>query len=225
MKVINFVLVIGILLTTYQGFSQKKKKTKPFEGSISYTVTPQGEIDASVSAQLPTEVKMYFKGTKTRMEQKTPMGSAIIIGDYTTKEQVVLIDMMGQKMALKSTKEETEKAQNEIPKGTVVAGTETKQIAGYNGKSYEFTQDGKTFTVYIAEGLDIPNSNWQTQFKDISGVLLEYVQVTGEDGEIKMLITAKEVKKEKVKDTMFTVPTGYQEMSMAEFKKMFGGGQ
>jgi hypothetical protein len=24
---------------------------------------------------------------------------------------------------------------------------------------------------------------------------------------------------------MFTIPTGYQEMSMAEFKKMFGGGQ
>jgi len=32
------------------------------------------------------------------------------------------------------------------------------------------------------------------------------------------------VKKGKVKDAMFTVPTGYQEMSITEFRKMMGGG-
>jgi hypothetical protein len=55
--------------------------------------------------------------------------------------------------------------------------------------------------------------------------MLEYMQAAGQEGDINLLITAKEVKKEKVKDTMFAVPTGYQEMSMTEFKKMFGGGQ
>ncbi len=224
MKLINYLFVFVISLVTIQSFAQKDKGNKPFEGHIFYTVAPQGDIDASVSAQLPTEIQMYFKGNKTRMEQKTPMGSAIIIGDISTKEQVVLIDMMGQKMALKSTKEETEKSQAEIPQGTITLGTETKQIAGYNCKKADFTQDGKTATIFIADELDIPNSNWQTQFKDVQGVMLEYTQVAGQEGDIKMLITAKEVKKEKVKDVMFTVPTDYKEMSMAEFKKMFGGG-
>ena len=223
MKYIKIILVVVISITAITGYSQKSK-SKAFQGHIFYSVTPQGDIDPSVSAQLPTEVQTYYKGSKTRMEQKTPMGSAIIIGDFETKEQVVLIDMMGQKMALKSTKEETEKAQSEIPAGTFTVGTETKQIAGYNCKSAEFTQDGKTVTLFITEDLDIPNSNWQTQYKDVKGVMLEYTQVAGEDGEIKMLISAKEVKQEKVKDTMFTIPAGYQEMSMAEFKKMFGGG-
>jgi GLPGLI family protein len=223
MRLINYLFVFVIAIMTIQVSAQKA--SKPFEGHIFYSVTPQGEVDASVSAQLPTEVLMYFKGSKIRMEQKTPMGSAIIIGDFSTKEQVVLIDMMGQKMALKSTKEETEKAQAEIPQGTLAMGTETKQIAGFNCKKGDFTQDGKTASVFITEELDIPNSNWQTQFKDVPGVMLEYTQIAGQEGEIKMLITAKEVKKEKVKDAMFTIPTGYQEMSMAEFKKMFGGGQ
>lgn len=225
MNLFNYLFVFVFSLAAIQGFAQKDKSSKPFEGHIFYTVAPQGELDASVSAQLPTAVQMYFKGNKTRMEQKTPMGSAIIIGDISTKEQVVLLDMMGQKMALKSTKEETEKGQAEIPAGTLTMGTETKQIAGYNCKKADFVQDGKTVAIYVTEELDIPNSNWQTQFKDVKGVMLEYTQITGEEGEIKMLITASEVKKEKVKDSMFSIPTGYQEMSMAEFKKMFGGGQ
>jgi hypothetical protein len=225
MKIYSILFLLVALFISTSVIAQKEKKNKAFEGFISYSVTPQGEVDASVAAQLPTEIIAYFKGDKTRLEQKTAMGSAIIIGNITTKEQVVLIDMMGQKMALKSTKEETEKAQAEIPKGTVTVGTETKTIAGYNCKKTDFTQDGKTSTIYITDEIDLTNSNWQTQYKDVEGVMLEYIQAAGQEGDIKLLITAKEVKKEKVKDTMFTVPTGYQEMSMAEFKKMFGGGQ
>jgi GLPGLI family protein len=225
MKISNCLLLFVAVLISCGAIAQKDKKNKAFEGFISYTVAPQGDIDPSVSAQLPTEIIAYYKGDKTRLEQKTAMGSAIIIGNMTTKEQIVLIDMMGQKMALKSTKEETEKAQAEIPKGTFTVGTETKTIAGYNCKKADFVQDGKTVTIYTTDEIDLQNSNWQTQFKDVTGVMLEYTQMAGQEGDIKLLITAKEVSKEKVKDAMFTVPTGYQEMSMAEFKKMFGGGQ
>jgi len=225
MKISSILFLLVALLISTGVVAQKEKKSKPFEGHIFYSVTPQGEVDASVSAQLPTEVLMYFKGDKTRMEQKTPMGSVIVIGDIITKEQVVLLDIMGQKMALKSTKEETEKTQAEYPKGTVAVGTETKTIAGFNCKKTDFTQDGKTSVIYVTDEIGLKNSNWQTQYRDVEGVLLEYIMVTGQDKEINLLITAKEVKKEKVKDTLFAVPSGYQEMSMAEFKKMFGGGQ
>lgn len=223
MKISSLLFLLAALFISTSIVAQKK--AKPFEGFISYTVTPQGDVDASIAAQLPTEVLVYFKGEKNRIEQKTPMGSAIIIGNISSKEQIVLIDMMGQKMALKSTKEETEKAQAEIPKGTVTVGTETKSIAGYTCKKVDFTQDGKTSVIYVTDEIDLQNSNWQTQYKDVEGVMLEYIQLAGQEGDIKLLITAKEVKKEKVKDTMFTIPTGYQEMSMAEFKKMFGGAQ
>jgi len=224
MKISSILFLLVVLFISTGVIAQKDKKNKSFEGHIFYTVTPQGEVDPSVATQLPTEVLVYFKGDQTRMEQKTPMGSAIIIGNSTTKEQVVLIDMMGKKMALKSTKEETEKAQAEIPKGTVTVGTETKTIAGFNCKKADFTQDGKTSSIYVTDEIDLKNSNWQTQYRDVEGVMLEYMQSAGKDSDINLLISAKEVKKEKVKDSMFTVPSDYQQMSMAEFKKMFGGG-
>lgn len=223
MKLSKLLFLLSVILLITNNLNAQKKSSD-FVGSISYSVTTQGEVDAQVAAQLPTEIIMYYNGAKTRIEQKTSMGSAIIISNAETKEQVVLIDMMGQKMALKSTKEETESSIAEIPKAEVVVGTETKTIAGYNCKKADFTQDGKTSTIWTTDDIKLSNVNWQTPYKDVNGVMLEYSQKTGQDGEITMLITAKEVKKEKVKDAMFTVPTGYQEMSMTEFKKMFGGG-
>lgn len=222
MKSLNLLFLFSILFLSVNLNAQKK--SSDFVGSISYTVTNQGDVDATVAAQLPTEIIMYYNGPKTRIEQKTSMGSAIIISNAETKEQIVLIDMMGQKMALKSTKEETENSIAQMPKADVVVGTETKTIAGYTCKKVDFTQDGKTSTIWVTEDIKLNNVNWQTPYKDVNGVMMEYSQITGQDGDISMLITAKEVKKEKVKDAMFTVPTGYQEMSMAEFKKMMGGG-
>ncbi len=223
MKSSNLTFLLSLILLVSTNLNAQKKSSD-FVGSITYSVTTQGEVDAQVAAQLPTEIIMYYNGAKTRIEQKTSMGSAIIISNAETKEQVVLIDMMGQKMALKSTKEETESSIAAIAKAEVVIGTETKTIAGYNCKKADFTQDGKKSTIWITDEINLKNANWQTPYKDINGVMLEYTQISGQDGEINMLITAKEVKKEKVKDSMFTVPTGYQEMSMTEFKKMMGSG-
>jgi len=217
-----FLLPVILLVTNNLN---AQKKSSDFVGNISYSVTTQGDVDATIAAQLPTEIIIYYNGPKTRIEQKSAMGSQIIISNIETKEQIVLIDIMGQKYALKSTKEEKEKGQSEIPKGTVTMSTETKTIAGYNCKKADFLQDGKTSTIWITGEIDLKNANWQTPYKDVNGVMMEYTytQNSGQDGDISMLITAKEVKKEKVKDSMFTVPTSYQDISIIEFKKKFGG--
>lgn len=221
MKIIySLILVISVLYTT-NTFSQKKSSS--FVGTITYTVTPQGEIDPAVTAQLPTEIIMYYSGPKTRIEQKSAMGSVTIISNYDTKEQLILMDIMGQKYAIKSGKEETEATIAQTPKAEVTIGTETKTVAGYNCKKADFVQDGKTYTIWITEDLKIDNANWQTPYKDVNGVMLEYTQATGQDGDINLMFSAKEVSKGKVKDSMFTAPSGYQEMTIQEFKKMFGG--
>jgi GLPGLI family protein len=220
----NIFLGLLILFCFNSLFAQKSKE-KSFTGSVLYNVTVQGEVDPNLASQLPTEIVTYYKEDKSRSEQKTAMGTAIVISDYATKSRFILFDMLGQKFAIKSTKEEIEKEQSEIPVGKLTYGTETKKIAGYECKKATFILDSKSYELYIASELSIPNSNWQTQFKDIQGVLLEYSQTVGENGEITMLISAKEVKKEKVKDSMFDVPSGYKEMTMSEFKKMMGGGE
>lgn len=205
--------------------AQKGKDNAAFEGTITYSVTTEGEFDANTKAQLPTEVVWTFKGPKTSMLMKTGFGNITILANADSKEQVVLYDMMGQKMAIKSTKEETEKSLSEIPDAKVTETTETKKILNYNCKKVQISDDKNSMDVYVTDEIQVPNANWNTQYKNIKGLMLEYSQKGNPDSDAKMIFTAKEVKKGKIKDTVFDIPTDYKQMSMSEFKQMFGGGE
>jgi GLPGLI family protein len=205
--------------------AQKGKDNGAFEGTITYSVTTEGEFDANTKAQLPTEVVWTFKGPKTSMLMKTGFGNITILANAESKEQVVLYDMMGQKMAIKSTKEETEKSLSEIPDAKVTETTETKKILNYNCKKVQISDDKSSMDVYVTDEIQVPNANWNTQYKNVKGLMLEYSQKGSPDSDAKMIFTAKEVKKGKVKDSVFDIPTDYKQMSMSEFKQMFGGGE
>ncbi|GAB4463607.1 MAG: hypothetical protein Fur0028_15310 [Bacteroidales bacterium] len=205
--------------------AQKGKDNAAFEGTITYSVTTEGEFDANTKAQLPTEVVWTFKGPKTSMLMKTGFGNITILANADSKEQVVLYDMMGQKMAIKSTKEETEKSLSEIPDAKVTETTETKKILNYNCKKVQISDDKNSMDVYVTDEIQVPNANWNTQYKNVKGLMLEYSQKGNSDSDAKMIFTAKEVKKRKIKDTVFDIPTDYKQMTMSEFKQMFGGGE
>lgn len=205
--------------------AQKGKDNAAFEGAITYSVTTEGEFDANTKAQLPTEVVWTFKGPKTSMLMKTGFGNITILANADSKEQVVLYDMMGQKMAIKSTKEETEKSLSEIPDAKVTETTETKKILNYNCKKVQISDDKNSMDVYVTDEIQVPNANWNTQYKNVKGLMLEYSQKGSPDSDAKMIFTAKEVKKGKIKDTVFDIPTDYKQMTMSEFKQMFGGGE
>ncbi|MGQ9846360.1 MAG: DUF4412 domain-containing protein [Bacteroidales bacterium] len=206
--------------------AQKDKKNSSFEGTITYSVTTEGQLEPNVMAQLPTEVVWTFKGPKSSMSMKTGFGNITILANADSKEQVVLYDMMGQKMAIKSTKEETEKSLSEIPEVKITETTETKKILDYNCKKLQITDDkNNTFDVYVTDEIQIPNANWNTQYKNVNGVLLQYSQKGNANIDAIMTFTAKEVKKRKIKDSVFDIPTDYKQMSMSEFKQMFGGGE
>ncbi|MCX7863109.1 MAG: DUF4412 domain-containing protein [Bacteroidales bacterium] len=213
------IVFVGILNMYAQ------KGSTAFEGTITYTITTQGELDPQTKAQMPSEVVWTYKGAKSSMLMKTAFGNINVIANADTKEQIVLYDMMGQKMAIKSSKEETEAALKDIPEVKVVETNETKKIAGYNCKKIEIS-DGKTTTnVYVTNDINIPNANWNGQYKNVQGVLMEYSQKANPDGDAQIIFTAKEVKKAKIKDNAFEIPADYKQMSMTEFKQMFGGGE
>jgi hypothetical protein len=127
---------------------------------------------------------------------KTGFGNITILANAESKEQVVLYDMMGQKMAIKSTKEETEKSLSEIPDAKVTETTETKKILNYNCKKVQISDDKSSMDVYVTDEIQVPNANWNTQYKNVKGLMLEYSQKGSPDSDAKMIFTAKEVKKE-----------------------------
>ncbi|MBI4647737.1 MAG: hypothetical protein HY738_14395, partial [Bacteroidia bacterium] len=126
---------------------------------------------------------------------------------------------MGNKIALKSKKEDFTKTEEDTIQATVKETEEKKNIIGYNCKKAMISLEEITLEVWYTDEISIIEPNWDNGlFKDIKGVLMEYtIEVEG----FKMIYTATEVKKGKLKDSIFNIPPGYKEMTREELKNLF----
>ncbi|MFH2143291.1 MAG: DUF4412 domain-containing protein [Bacteroidota bacterium] len=201
------------------------KSQNYFEGTIKYNITYEGrELSAAEKAQMPSEQVVYYKEGQARTDMVTAMGTVITISNSDTKETVLLLDMLGNKMAVKSSKEENEKAISEMTEPEIVSLDETKEIAGYKCKKTEIKSDGNKITAYTTDELNVKDANWQN-YKDLTGVMLEYSVNNSQDEDLIMTFSAVEITKSKIKPKIFEVPSDYQMMTQEEFKSMLGGGQ
>lgn len=194
------------------------------EGKITFEISyPDSDIPDEQMAMMPTEMEMYIKDDKTRVEMTMGMGmSNVTIVDNKTKTATTLMDMMGNKMAIKSSEEEYKKqrAQRGVEDYKIEKTNETKTIAGYACKKAVVTGKDGTFDIYYAPDIVVKNSEWHSEYKGIDGFPMEY---RINQGRMNMQMTAKKVAAQKVDDKLFTIPDGYKEMTQDEMKKMFGG--
>lgn len=200
---------------------------KPFEGKVLYDIKLQDlpEEAKQYEAMFPKELTMFITPTKVRTEMSSMMGPQITISDSKTKVAYVLIDMMGQKKAIKSTAQDAEKANSEI-KADVKETAETKEIAGYTCKKSVISYSGKeganqTIDVFYTQEIGNEDLNWDKgQMSGIKGFPLEYTMYMNG---IKMKMTAKLVSKETIDASKFELPSGYQVTTVEEMQKMMGG--
>lgn len=198
------------------------QKGKPFEGTITYDISYPGSTMDAGGGQLPTSVIITIKGEKQRMEQLGGMATVTAISDSKTKNQLILIDAMGNKMAYRVAGKETDSALAATTPAKIKMVDETKDIAGYKCKKAEVTYDDNAAIYYYTEDIIVDNPNWSGPFREIKGVLMEYEQT--QNG-LKMKFTAKTVKAEKIKDTKFMMPTDYKELTKEELKQLMGSGE
>ena len=137
-----------------------------------------------------------------------------------------MIDMMGQKYAIKQTTADIEKEMAKEAVPTVELSPETRAIAGYTCKKAVVTvnNDGvKTiYEVYYTDELGSKIVNFDNPlYKDINGVLLEF-RVINHDVTMKFTATSVEKKSMSAKD--FDIPSDYKLTTQEELKSKFGGG-
>lgn len=200
---------------------------KPFEGVITYKITyPNSNFSESQMAMFPKLLTVSIKGTKSRTDMQMSGVNTTEITDYTEKTKVALIDLMGQKYALKQTTADIEKEVAEAAKPTVEITNETKVIAGYTCKKaiINLNEDGvkTTFEAYFTNELGGQMVNFDNPlYKDIDGVLLEFMV---NNREINMKFTATSVEKKNLPAKDFEIPSGYTVTTQDELKSKFGGG-
>jgi hypothetical protein len=218
------VLVVMLALVSGQSFAGGKE----FTGTIVYNITyPDSKLDAQTMAMMPKTLKIKIKGNMSRTEMSLGMGTTVIIFDSEARSGVTLMDMMGQKFAMKMTTEDIEKEMKETPEATVINTTETKEIAGYTCKKaiVKMKEKGSEteteLVVFYTEDLASAKMNeLNPMYKDIPGTMLEYAM--NEKG-MNMFLTAISVEKEKIADSEFETPEGYKVVTQSELKSMFGG--
>lgn len=197
---------------------------KKFEGTIKFALSYEdlpAEM-AAMEAMLPDEMTTIIKGEKSRLEQSMGMGmSSVTITDMKKGSGIVLMDMMGKKVAMEMTKEELEKMDKKKAsekKPEFKYTDETKEVAGYKCKKAVVVMEGAgEMEVYYTE--DLP-SGANKQFEGLKGFPLEYKIA---QGPMKIKVTAQSVKMEKVDKGLFEIPEGYDKMSFEEFQKSMGG--
>jgi GLPGLI family protein len=216
MKKQLFALFTGVLLSLSACAGGGNEKGG-FIGKIEYTMEYDlPEAYESQRAMMPTEMTTYIGKDFTRVEQTTGLGEQITINDLKSGGSKVLMNMMGQKIALS-----TEGADKEFE--PIVEELEgTKEIAGYLCKQVRYSVPNKdggedvSYTIYYSEEI---GSEANTQFPGLNGFPMEYViEAQG----MTITYSAKKVTEEKVSKDLAKVPEGYEEMSYEDFLKMMG---
>ena len=208
----NITTLLLIILISNVFYSQK------FEGAITYSIDYElPEIMEAQRAMLPTEMKTYCKKMTARVEQKTAMGDQIVISNTKTGESTLLMNMMGQKMAIEvgnQNKSEEESAHS------IVYSDESKTIAGYLCKKATYTvfveeqQDSISMELYYTSQI---SSKYNIQFKELNGLPLEYtINTQG----MSMTFEATNVEQNKLSKSLFKIPKEYEIISLEAFKKM-----
>jgi GLPGLI family protein len=218
-NIIKSVFFAFAVFASVQSFAQKGKS---FEGVITYKVDVDAvELDPMSKSMIENmQILVYIKGDKSRMEQDMGMMKTTVISDGKAKTAVSLLDIMGQKLMVKTSAEEVAKEETKAGETSYKYTNETKEIAGYKCKKAEATspESEEPLTIYYTE--EIPVNQGSSQFKGLKGFPLQY-EVN--QGGMKMVVTAHSVKTEKVPDSKFAIPADYKEVSKEELQQMFGG--
>ncbi len=211
------VIAVAIAMTSV------KAQTKISEGSVTYTITmTDNDMDPQVASMMPKEMTVSFKGDRSKSDMKMGMGNVSAIYDVKAKMLITLMDMMGQKNAIKMSEADMEKESGKQPKTSIKYLDDTKVICGYTCHKAEVSTEGDKHkqVVYYTKDIVSKNANaMKGGLKGIEGFPLEYEMNMKGMG---MKMTAKSISKDKVDDAIFKIPEGYKEMTMDDVKKMGG---
>ncbi len=202
------------------------------EGSVLYDMKIEGLPPEQAAMMGDMETKITFKNGKSLTEVNSMMFTQQMSADENG--MVMLMEQMGNKIAVKQTKAEMEKeeakAKDKPADPKVEYFDDVKTIAGYECKKAIVTvvdKDKKENKVelWYSDKFENPNKEGkgkgQNVMKGIKGMPFEYSTTMGP---MKIKMVAKEVSTDPVPDSKFVLSTdGYKMMTTEELKAMSGG--
>lgn len=190
------------------------------EGYIRFSMQySDSELSKEERAALPSESEIWFK--EDRMKMMMPMGMGLQSSVLINNDQVhLLLDMMGNKMAIKTSRKEMQADVKTAKRFKLKSRTDdTKEIAGYTCKKAIMSSEGEQDMIVWFTDQISAKSIWYYNMEGINGFPLEFSLKTPE---IDARMIAKEVRLGAVEEQQFIIPDGYKVMTQEEMMKSLG---
>ncbi len=206
-----FIVFAFFTISIYKGNAQNAKVVS--ECTVVYEVL----VDASkadpqvIKAMAGATKVLYIKGSKTRSELISPNFQQAVIYDSKTDSTIVLREFRNSKY-ISFLNEDKRNEKNKKFEGINFRNTnETKTILGYDCKKVIATlKDSSTYTMFYTPSIIPSNKDYEYQFKDLPGFVLEY-EAESENGKWKAKYIAAKITFTPVASSVFDVPkSGYR---------------
>src|SRR5665647_1342622 len=212
------ILTFTILLFAgiFTGLNSNAQKNLS-EGSLVYNISVEtGSTQPKMADMLDgATTTVYLKGSESRTEMISGLGSEATIYNATTGNGVILKDYSAQKLMITLTPEDWKKNNKKYDGITFENTGETAVIAGFNcKKAVAKLKDGSTFTVYYTTDINVANKDYDYQFKTLPGLAVQYEMQTGK---MKFKFTLAKINYSIVSSVKFEIPkSGYRVLTYEE---------
>jgi GLPGLI family protein len=211
-----------LLLLTGFGLPAAAQKVLS-EGTLQYDVSVQtGSAEPRMADMFDgAKATVYLKGSHSRSELTSSLGTATTIYDSKDGIGVVLREYGSQKILIKMNRDNwTDK--NRKYDGITFSNTgETKVIGGYPCEKMIATmKDDSRFTIWFTRQVRIENNDYDGLFRTMPGLPMEYESMAGG---LRIRYTLSKVSFDPVPVQKFEFPrSGYRELTYEESVKLGG---
>jgi len=205
-----YVSLIGLLLFSAVLYAQQRVVA---DCTVTYRVNLEekgGDKDVTESFGATTKT-VYIRGNNSRVDLVSPAFKQSLLYDKTVASAVILREFGNHKLMTKLNHDQWIAVNKKMYDSMTIAYSgETKNILGFECKKAVLRlKNGTTFSLYYATNIIPSVREFQYEFKDIPGFVLEYESMEGENK--KITYTATKVNISPVPVSKFEIPTsGYR---------------
>lgn len=215
---LSFILLFTVITVGFVSCGSKETPEVPKlkEGEIKFEVTYPYYTDGFMASLLPDEMVMTFKDNIYKNSvTKGGLFTTIIISDCNKKELTMMLDFGPKKIYCILDTALTAEMMQRFSVPDIIEANKIDSLAGMKCNKklaiFDDLEDGYDVELFETNEIDIKNSNWCNQYKEIDGVLLGYeIEQYG----LQMRMRAMELDSVKVDSTAFIIPTIYKEVPM-----------
>lgn len=210
------ILIISLasLFSGTVAFAQKAIS----EGTLSYDIAIKNTADKAPTTATNAALTVYIKGTVSRTDMTSNLGSEKTVYDAKAGTAVILKEYSGQKLMITLTKENWKEKNKKSDGVSFTDQAEKKEILNYScTKAIGKLDDGSTITVFYTKDLTVQNKEYDPLFKTLSGLPLQYEVETGK---LKFTYTINKIDQNSLPQVKFDIPkTGYRIITYDENKQ------